>query len=209
MVRIPINAQPIPSYTRVDRMQMINPATGGLMYQKVPLASAIGMSIFGVDQNGSHAEGRIKNVKRVKDEIVFVLSDNREVRHSQTFELGGVMLNINSIIGRVVKRDKRAGPGFQESTFFPQGTSEGIAGATPAGMRAIKLDATNLTGVHALGASDQIDLLANFPVDASAGDSGSLLIPGQSTPSGKKGEATEPPLVSSESHCLKAGLRSQ
>jgi len=203
MVRIPINAQPIPAYTRVDRMQMINAATGGLMYQKVPPASAIGMSIVGVDQNGSHAEGRIENVKRVKDEVVFVLSNNREVRHSQAFELGGAMLNINSIIGRVVKRDKRAGLGFQETTFFPQGTPEGIAGATPAGMRAITLDATKLTGVHALGAGDQIDLLANFPVDASSGDSSSLLIPGQSTPSGKKGEATEPHLLAQKAIVLK------
>ena len=203
VVRIPINAQAIPAYTRVDRIQMINPATGGLMYQKVPPASAIGMSIVGVDQNGSHAEGRIENVKRVKDEVVFVLSENREVRHSQTFELGGAMLNINSIIGRVVKRDKRAGLGFQESTFFPQGTPEGIAGATPSGMRAITLDATKLTGVHALGAGDQIDLLASFPVDASSGDSGSLLIPGQSTSSGKKGEASEPHLLAQKAVVLK------
>ncbi len=79
MVRIPINAQPIPAYTRVERTQMINPATGGLMFQKVPPASVIGMSIVGVDQNGSHAEGRIENVKRLNDEVVFVLADNREV----------------------------------------------------------------------------------------------------------------------------------
>lgn len=171
MVRIPINAQPIPAYTRVDRSQMINPTTGGLMYQMIPPAAAIGMSVIGVDQNGSHAEGRVENVKRVKDEVVFVLSENRELRHSQTFQLGGAFLNVNSIIGRVVKRDKRAGLGFQESTFFPQGTPEGIAGATPAGMRAITLDATKLTGVHALGAGDQIDLMASFPVDVGSEDS--------------------------------------
>ncbi len=203
MVRIPINAQPIPAYTRVDRMQMLNPATGGLMYQKVPPASAIGMSIVGVDQNGSHAEGRIENVKRINDEPFFVLADNREVRHSQAFELGGAMLNINSIIGRVVKRDKRAGLGFQESTFFPEGTPEGIAGATPAGMRAITLDATKLTGVHALGAGDQIDLLASFPVDAGSGDSGALFTPGQSTPNGKNGEASEPHLLAQKAIVLK------
>lgn len=202
MVRIPINAQPIPAYTRVDRSQMINPASGGLMYQKVPPASAIGMSIVGVDQNGSHAEGRVENVKRLNDEVVFVLADNREVRHSQAFELGGAMLNINSIIGRVVKRDKRAGLGFQETTFFPQGTPEGIAGATPAGMRAITLDATKLTGVHALGAGDQIDLLASFPVDAGSADSGSLLVSGQSS-SGKKGEASEPHLLAQKAVVLK------
>jgi len=203
MVRIPINAQPIPAYSRVDRNQMINPATGGLMYQRVPPASAIGMSIVGVDQNGSHAEGHIENVKRVKDEVVFVLSENREVRHSQAFELGGAMLNINSIIGRVVKRDKRARLGFQESTFFPQGTPEGIAGATPAGMRAITLDATRLIGVHALSAGDQIDLLASFPVDAGSGDFSSSIIPGQTTASGKKGESSEPHLLAQNAVVLK------
>ncbi|MBM3966349.1 MAG: hypothetical protein FJ308_14985 [Planctomycetes bacterium] len=202
MVRIPINAQPIPAYTRVDRSRMINPSTGGLMYQKVPPASAIGMSIVGVDQNGSHAEGRIENVKRVNDEVVFVLANNCEVRQSQAFELGGALLNINSIIGRVVKRDKRAGLGFQESTFLPQGTPEGIAGATPAGMRAITLDATKLTGVHALGAGDQIDLLASFPVDTKSGDSGSLLIPVQSNTS-SKGESSEPYLLAQKAVVLK------
>ncbi len=124
MVRIPINAQPIPAYTRVDRSQMISPNTGGLLYQKVPPASTIGLSIVGVDQQGSHVEGRVENVKRVGDEVVFVLADNKEIRQAQAFELGGALLNINSIIGRVVKRDKRAGLGFQESTFFPQGTPE-------------------------------------------------------------------------------------
>lgn len=203
MVRIPINAQPIPAYTRVDRTQMINPATGGLMYQKVPPASAVGMSIVGVDQSGSHAEGQIESVRNVNDEVVFVLSDNREVRQSQTFELGGAMMNINSIIGRVVKRDKRAGLGFQESTFFPQGTPEGIAGATPAGMRAITLDATKLTGVHALNAGDQIDLMASVPIGQANNDSPSLLIPGQSANGGNDDKASEPHLLAQNALVLK------
>jgi len=203
MVRIPINAQPIPAYTRVDRMQMINPATGGLMYQNVPPASAVGMSIVGVDQSGSHAEGRIESVKNVNDEVVFLLSENREVRQSQAFELGGAMLNINSIIGRVVKRDKRAGLGFQESTFFPQGTPEGIAGATPAGMRAITLDATKLTGVHALSAGDQIDLMASLPIGQSTNDSPSLIIPGQSPSGGKDDKTGEPHLLAQNAVVLK------
>lgn len=203
MVRIPINAQPIPAYTRVDRSQMINPKTGGLMYQNVPPNSSIGMSIVGIDQNGSHAEGRVENVKRLNNEVIFVLSDNREVRQSQAFELGGAILQVNGIIGRVVKRDKRAGLGFQESTFFPQGTPEGIAGATPSGMRAITLDATKLTGVHALGAGDQIDLLASFPVDMNSSESGSLLISGQAKSNGKSSESHEPHLLAQKAIVLK------
>lgn len=164
MVRIPINAQPIPAYSRVDRRQLINPTDGGLMFQNVPPHATIGMSIVGVDQNGSHVDTRVESIKNVDDEVVFVVSGGAEVRQVQAFSLGGAIMNINAIIGRVVKADKRAGMGFQESTFFPQGTPDGLAGATPKGMRAITLDATRLTGVHSLGAGDLIDLLASVPL---------------------------------------------
>lgn len=168
MVRIPINSQPIPAYMRVDRNHLFNPTTGGLLYQRVPPASTIGMSIVGIDTNGSHIESRVESAKNVNDEVVFVVTGGAEVPHSKTIELGGAMMNINAIIGRVVKRDKRAGLGFTETTFFPQGTPEGIAGATPEGMRAMTLDATKLTGVHALNAGDQIDLMASVPVETSS-----------------------------------------
>ena len=165
MVRIPINAQPIPAYSRVNRNHLINPAEGALMFQRLPPQSAVGMSIVGVDQNGSHVESTVESVKNDDDRVVFVVAGGAEVKQSNTFVLGGAFMNINSIIGRVVKADKRAGLGFQEKTFFPQGTPEGLAGATPQGMRAITLDASKLTGVHALNAGDQIDLLASMPAD--------------------------------------------
>src|SRR6056297_2306825 len=173
MVRIPINSKPIPAYTRVDRAHLLNPATGGLMIQQVPPAASVGMSIVGVDSNGSHVESRVEAVKNVNDEVVFVVTGGAEVRQVDTMTLGAAMLNINAILGRVVKADKRAGLGFQESTFFPRGTPEGLAGATPQGMRAITLDATRLTGVHSLGAGDQIDLLASVPVAANDTESAS------------------------------------
>ena len=163
MIRIPINSQPIPAYSRVDRMQLINPSGGGLMVQRIPPAAAVGMSIVGVDESGSHIESRVESVKNVDDKVVFVVSEGAEIRQAKAFTLGGAMLNVNSIVGRVVKSDKRAGLGFQESTFFPKGTPTGLAGATPKGMRAITLDATMLTGVHSLGAGDVIDLLASLP----------------------------------------------
>jgi len=170
MVRIPINSKPIPAYTRVDRAHLLNPATGGLMIQQVPPAASVGMSIVGIDSNGSHVESRVEAVKNVNDEVVFVVTGGAEVRQVDTMTLGAAMLNINAILGRVVKADKRAGLGFQESTFFPRGTPEGLAGATPQGMRAITLDATQLTGVHSLGAGDQIDLLASVPLGSDSGD---------------------------------------
>jgi len=165
LVRIPINSRPVPAYSRVDRMQLVNLETGGIMIQKIPPPATVGMSIVGVDDAGSHVESRIESVKNVNDEVVFVGTGGVEVKQSKVFTLGGAILNVNAIIGRVVKRDKRVGLGFQESSFFPKGTPEGLVGATPKGMRAITLNATKLTGVHSLGAGDQIDLLANVPSD--------------------------------------------
>lgn len=164
MVRIPINAVPIPAYTKVNRSHMMNAAEGRIAYQPIPPEAAIGMSIVGVDQNGSHVESRVESVKNVNDQVVFVVSNGAEVRQADAFSLGGAILSINGIIGRVVNSDKRAGMGFQESTFFPQGTPEGLAGATPQGMRAITLNASLLTGVHSLNAGDRIDLLASVPL---------------------------------------------
>lgn len=171
MVRIPINSQPIPAYTRVERAQLLNPAKGGLMFQKIPPDAVVGMAIVGVDNAGSHVESKVESVKNEDDTVVFVVTGGAEVRQSRTFTLGGAMLNVNAIIGRVVKKDKRVGLGFTENTFFPKGTPEGLAGATPKGMRAITLDATKLTGVHSLGTGDQIDLLANVPSDGDDGAS--------------------------------------
>ncbi len=171
MVRIPINARPIPAYSRVEREHMMHPSSGAIVYQRVPPTAAVGMSIVGVDAAGSHVESRVDAVKRDGDEVIFVVTGGAEVRHSQTFELGGAMMNVSAIIGRVVKRDKRAGMGFREDTFFPQGTPEGLAGATPTGMRAITLDATKLTGVHALGAGDRIDLMASVSADGGGKES--------------------------------------
>ena len=164
MVRIPINSQPIPAYQRVDRTHLLNPAGGGIMYQRVPPAAAVGMSITGVSTNGSHVESRVESIRNVNDRVVFVVTDGQEVPQERIIELGGALMNVNSIIGRVVKRDKRAGLGFQEATFFPQGTPEGIAGATPPGMRAVTLDASRLRGVHSLNAGDRIDLMGSVPV---------------------------------------------
>jgi len=209
MVRIPINSRPIPAYERVAREYLLNPKTGGLMYQRVPPQATIGMSITGVTADGSHVDDQVEAVRNVDDTVVFLVGGGREVAHGNTLALGGAIMNINAIIGRVVKKDKRAGMGFQESTFFPQGTPEGIAGATPHGMRAITLDATKLSGVHALNAGDQIDLMASVPV----GELGAFQshqnssLPGAalvaSTSSRSQESATEPMLLAQGAVVLK------
>ena len=207
MVRIPVNAQPIPAYSRVDRSHLLNPETGGLMFQKVPPKSTIGMSIIGIDSAGSHVEGAIEDIKRAGDEVVFVVSGGHEVRQSRTIDLGGAKLNINDIIGRVVKKDKRVGLGFRDETFFPLGTPEGIAGATPPGMRTITLDATKLTGVHSLNAGDHIDLMASVAESqtvsnskAPTGDANSLI---GATQNKNDQQATQPFLLAQDAVVLK------
>lgn len=162
LVRIPINSQAIPAYTKVEREHLLNPATRVLMYQKVPPRSAVGMSISGISSDLTPVEGRVDSVRDDDGTVIFVVG-NKEVPQSQVNELGGALMNINSILGRVVRKDKRGGMGFQDATFFPQGTPEGIAGATPPGMKAITLNATKLTGIHALNSGDRLDLLASVP----------------------------------------------
>lgn len=179
------------------------------MFQKVPPKSTVGMSIIGIDTKGSQVEGAIEDVKRVDNDVVFMVSGGHEVRQGRTIDLGGAKMNINDIIGRVVKKDKRAGLGFRDDTFFPLGTPEGIAGATPPGMRTITLDATKLTGVHSLNAGDRIDLMASVAESQAAtnskspnGDVNSLI---GATQSSKRGEdqATQPFLLAQDALVLK------
>lgn len=203
VVRIPINARPIPAYSRVEREHLINPSTGSLMFQKVPPPAAVGMSIVGVDQDGSHIESRVASVKNVDDKVVFVVPEGNEIPQSNTMTLGGAVLNINAILGRVVKKDKRAGLGFQESTFFPQGTPEGLAGATPTGMRSITLDANKLTGVHALNSGDRIDLIASFSGSEPDSKASSLLAELGGSGGGYDDRGSEPVLLAQNAIVLK------
>lgn len=166
-VRIPINARAIPAYSRVNREDMLNPNTGGLMFQRLPPQSVVGISVK-YRGDGGLVESRVESVQRDIDGGVVCVVDGRSIRAEELVELGGAVMNVNGIIGRVVRRDKRAGLAFREDAFFPQGTPEGIAGATPRGMRAVTLDASVLTGIYSLQAGDRLDLLASISSGKSA-----------------------------------------
>ncbi|MEZ6129765.1 MAG: hypothetical protein R3C59_13865 [Planctomycetaceae bacterium] len=207
MVRIPINSVAIPAYAKVEREHLLNPATRGLMHQKVPPQSVVGMSISGISSDLTPVDGRVDAVRNDNGTVVFIVGE-KEVPQSQVSELGGALMNINAILGRVVRKDKRAGMGFQESVFFPKGTPEGIAGATPPGMKAVTLDATKLTGIHALNSGDRLDLLASVPAgEASAfqansgGPLPSALLTGSAPTSGSK--ITEPILLAQNALLLR------
>ncbi|QDU98839.1 SAF domain-containing protein [Lignipirellula cremea] len=211
LVRIPINVRPIPAHTSVDRNDLLDSQTGWLKFQELPPRSVIGMAVSGIGSRGELAEGKITAVRQLEGQLIFVLSSGEEVPQSQTNELGGALMNVGAIIGRVVKQDKKAGLGFREDNFFPRGTPAGIAGATPPGMRSLVLEAGKLQGVHTLPAGARIDLIANVPLDElTSFDRGqSSRLPGaallQSSSSKRKtqGGASEPILLAQEALVLR------
>ena len=89
----------------------------------------------------------------------------------------GVIIDIDKIRGRVTAREHGALFYFSENDFLPPGTRPGVVGGTPAGKRAITLDASKLKGVHDLKEGDRLDLLASVPVD----------MPGAGRSSGRSG----------------------
>jgi hypothetical protein len=194
-IRIPINARPIPAYTRVSREDMLNPQTGSLMTQRLPPESVVGMSATMRGSDGQIVQARIDGVQRSASGNVLCLIQGQSVPAESLQELGGAVMNVNAIIGRVVRRDKRAGLAFREDTFFPQGTPEGIAGATPPGMRAITLDAADLLGVHSLQAGDRLDLMASLPAGDESEGSVPARLPGLSTPVTSAGSAEPSPVL--------------
>lgn len=171
VVKIPINGVPIPAYSRVTREHLLDPRNQTLLVQKIPPRATLGMSLVGTSRDGTVVNSRVANVERDGNRVVFITPEGAQVPHESVSSLGGALLNINGIIGRVLQKDKRAGLGFREENFFPQGTPEGLAGATPPGMRALTLDATKLIGVHGLQAGDQIDVLASVPVGSASNSS--------------------------------------
>lgn len=211
LVRIPVNVRPISAYNRVDRADLLDPSTGWVKFQELPPQAVLGMSVDGVDLKGQPANGKIVDVRRSSGQLIFVLASGAEVPLGQTDQLGGALLNVGGIIGRVVKKDKTPGLGFREDNFFPRGTPEGIAGATPPGMRSIILDAGNLKGIHALPAGARIDLMANIPLeDLSSFDRGhNSRLPGAalvlSSAGGRRSKTgkSEPVMLAQEALVLK------
>jgi Flp pilus assembly protein CpaB len=77
-----------------------------------------------------------------------------------------MLLKLDDILGRVVKRDKAAGYAFTEDDLHPRGTRPGQAAAVPPGMRAIALHVEKLNGpVHGLKAGDGVDIVATAVID--------------------------------------------
>ncbi len=207
LVRIPVNVREISAYSRVSRTDLIDATDRRIRYQELPPGAAINMAIAGISEEGAAVEGKVVDIHKHHGQLLFVLDSGEEIPHHQVDQLGGALMNVSAIVGRVLRKDKSPGLGFREKDFFPRGTPEGIAGATPPGMRAMILDATGLRGVHALPAGARVDLMANIPLSELASfDVGhrSTLSTGARLKQGdKKGEDTKPIMLAQRALVLR------
>ena len=79
-------------------------------------------------------------------------------------------IELSSIIGRVLRKEKPAGFAFTERDFAPPGTPPGLSAGIPPGKRAMRLDIAKVPGLEELRPGDRFDLIATIPLDPSALD---------------------------------------
>ena len=161
-IGLPINPGALVAYERIRREDLLDPQTGQLSTIKLPLNSVRGMR---VEMVGDEEPSAVESVDSSEDGLVFNLRNGQTVGVNQVKTLGGAFLHATDIVGRVLRRDKPSGLAFSEAAFFDSGTPAGLAGATPPGMRALTLEADRLTGVHRVSQGENIDLVANVPLD--------------------------------------------
>ena len=73
------------------------------------------------------------------------------------------------LIGRVLARPKSASRVFREADLLPIGTRPGIVAGIPAGQRALRIDASKVSGIVGLRQGDRFDLVATYPGSARDG----------------------------------------
>ncbi|MEQ8819451.1 MAG: hypothetical protein RLY93_04350 [Sumerlaeia bacterium] len=70
-----------------------------------------------------------------------------------------VLVGLDAVVGRVLRRDKEPNRAFTEADFFPLGTREGVVAGVPSDRRALVLNAAEVPGLHSLRRDDQLDVL--------------------------------------------------
>lgn len=135
------------------------------------------------------AEGKVRTLVPARDIPAYAkvtrddLFDSRRGMFSfvdldkEFAEDNGVFVTATEIVGRVMARPKRPGYVFTEADFLPKGTRPGMAGGTPAGKRALRIDVDLVRGIIGLNPGDRFDLVAARtvlpdPVISAAGVSG-------------------------------------
>lgn len=66
-----------------------------------------------------------------------------------------------ALLGRVLAVDKRAGQVISEAELMPEGTRPGLVAGIPPGKRAVRLEATRVSGLLGLRRGDRFDLMAS------------------------------------------------
>ncbi|MCP4888386.1 MAG: hypothetical protein GY904_17445 [Planctomycetaceae bacterium] len=163
-IGLPMNWQVIPAYSKVSRRDLVDPRTGKIPTIDIPLESLKGISATIAGPDGELVNQAIEKAEETESGVILQLKDGTILTQQQLVKVGGAFAQVNDIIGRVVKSDKSPGFAFAESNFFKLGTPAGLAGATPPGMRAMTLKAKQLAGVHRISMGEQIDLVANIPL---------------------------------------------
>lgn len=76
-----------------------------------------------------------------------------------------LITDVRDVIGRVLKKDIRAGSVFFRDDFYPEGTNPGPTAAVPLGKRLFVLDPSKIAGARMLQRGDRFDLLATLSED--------------------------------------------
>ena len=163
-IGLPMNWQPISAYAKVSRRDLIDPRTGQIPSIDIPLKSLKGITATIAGPDGQLVDQVIDEAEETESGVILQLKDGTIATQQQLVKLGGAFTQATDIIGRVVKSDKSPGFAFADNNFFERGTPAGLAGATPPGMRAMTLKAKQLAGVHRISMGEQIDLVANIPL---------------------------------------------
>jgi Flp pilus assembly protein CpaB len=79
--------------------------------------------------------------------------------------LDSTIVDPRELLGRVLARKKSAARVFRESDLMPVGTRPGVVAGIPAGKRALRIDASKVSGIIGLRQGDRFDLVATYPTN--------------------------------------------
>lgn len=105
------------------------------------------------------------------------LEDLWDVKHSRIGRIyapkddtGSAILDANSVVGRVLAREKPSGRPFIEADFLPKGTRPGLVAGIPPGMRAMRIGLEQVRGLYGLNPGDRFDLVSTLAMQGHASD---------------------------------------
>lgn len=164
-IQIPVNARPIAPYAAVTRDDMIDPQKRAIATIELRPDQIVGIGLKYIGDDGQEVSSAAREVTEENGTFMISIDGGKRIPIGRVRELGGAMMSVNDIIGRVVSKEKNPGLAFTESSFLPKGTRPGLAGATPPGMQSMTLESSSIAGLHGLRLGDKVDLIASVPHD--------------------------------------------